>query len=352
MFSEKEKELYSRHFLLEKIGVSGQEKLKKAKVLVVGAGGLGCPILQYLTAAGVGIIGIMDGDFVSVSNLQRQTIFDFEDVGKNKAICAKKHLSKKNPYVKFEIYSEFLTKENALKIFGKYDLIVDGTDNFESRYLINDAAVICKNPFVFGAIHKFEGQISVFNYKKSGTYRCLFPNPPSKNKMPNCSEIGVLGILPGIVGCLQANEVLKIICNLEGILSDKLLCINALNLSQHMISFSKNPKINIEKLSDNTIFCSRKNNFEKYCIDKKTLKEKLNSKKPPILLDVRNLEERKRNNLGGIHIPLQELEAKKNLLKKDAHIIIYCKSGQRSQKALQILLKYFPNKKLQILREM
>ena len=350
MFSEGEKALYSRHFLLDKIGVLGQEKLKRAKVLVVGAGGLGCPILQYLTAAGVGTLGIMDGDLVSVSNLQRQVLFAFQDVGKNKAICAEKHLAAKNPYVVFEVYPEFLSSQNALKIFQKYDIIVDGTDNFQTRYLSNDAAVLTGKPLVFGAIFQFEGQVSVFNYKGGATYRCLFPKPPQPNSVPNCSEIGVLGVLPGIVGCLQANETLKIICDLEGILSGTLLALGALDLSQQKICFSKNTSIKIENLSDYEAFCGAKNDFEKYVIDKKDLKKNLQSQSPATLLDVRTLQERTENHIGGIHIPLQELEQNIALLKAEKHIVTYCQSGQRSMQALQILLKYFPDKKLQSLK--
>ena len=261
MFSKEENAQYNRHFILDLIGIKGQKKLKKSKVLVIGAGGLGCPILQYLTAAGVGTIGIIDKDTVDQSNLQRQILFSIDDIGNPKASCAAKRLQQLNPFVTFKTYIEFLSSENALELFSEYDIIVDGSDNFQTRYLSNDAAVLTNKPLVFGAIFKFEGQVSVFNYNNGPTYRCLFPTPPSANSIPNCSDVGVLGVLPGIIGCLQANETLKIICELDEVLSGKLLSFNALNLQQNILKFSKNKDIHITELIDYDLFCGiEKNN--------------------------------------------------------------------------------------------
>ena len=210
---------YSRHLILNEIGEIGQKKLKASKVLVIGAGGLGCPILQYLTAAGVGTIGIVDFDTVDKTNLQRQILYTHKDIGAFKAEVAANRLAELNPFVNFKIYVEKLTNKNASNLFSSYDIVVDGSDNFPTRYLINDAAVLANKPVVFGSIYKFEGQVTVFNYQNGPTYRCLFPNPPQPSTVPNCSEIGVLGVLPGIIGSIQANEVIKIICEIGQVLS-------------------------------------------------------------------------------------------------------------------------------------
>ncbi|MEI6866341.1 molybdopterin-synthase adenylyltransferase MoeB [Flavicella sp.] len=342
MFSKKEKQQYNRHFILDSIGVEGQIKLKKSKVLVVGAGGLGCPILQYLTAAGVGTIGIIDNDIVDQSNLQRQILFSIDDIGKPKATAAAIRLTKLNPYIQFKTYISFLSSENALDIFSKYDIIVDGSDNFQTRYLTNDAAVLTNKPLVFGAVFKFEGQISVFNYKNGPTYRCLFPDPPKANSIPNCSDIGVLGVLPGIIGCYQANEVLKIICGIGEIMSGKLLSLNTLNLQQNILKFNKNPNIKIDKLIDYDVFCGIKS-YDNTEIDSKRLKEKLETE-DVLLIDVRKLMEREHFNIGGTHIPLHQLQQRLTELAKADNIVFYCQVGQRSLIASQILKEKYPTK--------
>jgi adenylyltransferase/sulfurtransferase len=232
ILTNEEKKQYDRHLILDEIGVEGQLKLKQAKVLIVGAGGLGCPVLQYLTAAGVGTLGIIDDDVVTQSNLQRQILYTLDDVGLSKAETAAKRLSRLNPFIVFNVHNEKLTRENAVSLFQGYDIIVDGSDNFATRYLTNDAAVIAKKPLVYGAVFKFEGQVSVFNYFGSGTYRCLYPSPPKPEEAPNCSQIGVLGVLPGIIGSLQANETIKIICGIGVVLSNKLLVFNVLTMHQ------------------------------------------------------------------------------------------------------------------------
>ena len=240
MLTEKEKYRYSRHLLLDKVGEDGQEKLKAAKVLVIGAGGLGCPILQYLTAAGVGTIGIIDFDTVDETNLQRQVLFTKDDIGKNKALIAASRLNQLNEFVNFNIHAEKLTNANALGLFVDYDIIVDGTDNFSTRYLVNDACVLADRPLVYGAIYKFEGQVSVFNYKGGPTYRCLFPEPPEAGVVPNCSEIGVIGVLPGLIGTQQANEVIKLILGIGEPLSGKLAVYDALQASQLVLDIARN----------------------------------------------------------------------------------------------------------------
>ena len=242
---------YNRHIILSEIGQAGQDKISSAKVLIIGAGGLGCPIALYLTAAGVGTLGIIDFDTVEISNLQRQVLYGTSTLGKNKAIAAKERLEDLNDDISIVAYPEKLTHKNAIDLFNQYDIIVDGTDNFETRYLVNDACIIANKPFVFGAIYKFEGQISVFNYKNGPSYRCVFPNPPEKGSVPNCSEIGVLGVLPGIIGTMQANEVLKMILELGNTLSGKLLCYNALTLQNSILKIKKSEAIIQSILKDN-----------------------------------------------------------------------------------------------------
>src|ERR1700751_3643008 len=196
---------YARHIILSEIGLDGQQKLKQARVLVIGAGGLGCPVLQYLTAAGVGTIGIVDFDKVDDSNLQRQVLYSTEDVGEAKAQIAKEKLGRQNPYINLIAHVTQITSANALEIISLYDIVVDGSDNFATRYLVNDACVILNKPMVSGAIYKFEGQVSVFNYNNGPTYRCIFPEPPGEDESPNCADIGVIASLPGIIGTIQAN---------------------------------------------------------------------------------------------------------------------------------------------------
>jgi molybdopterin/thiamine biosynthesis adenylyltransferase/rhodanese-related sulfurtransferase len=345
MFSTAEKKHYQRHLILDKIGILGQQKIKNTKVLVIGAGGLGCPILQYLTAAGIGTIGIVDNDHVTQSNLQRQVLFSYDDIGKPKVACAKERLMKLNPHITIETYMCFLTSKNAIGLFQQYDIIVDGSDNFQTRYLSNDAAVLMKKPLVFGAIFKFEGQVSVFNYKNGPTYRCLFPNPPSPSSIPNCSDIGVLGVLPGIIGCYQANEVLKIACNIGEVLSGQLLSINSLNLQQNRITFSKNNTLQIEKLIDYEVFCGLPKKH-KTDISPEELKQ-LISNKNLCLVDVRKTMEREHFHIGGIHIPLHELQQRILELTDKETLVFYCQVGQRSRFATDIAKEKYPQKNIQ-----
>jgi len=326
---------YSRHIILPEIGLEGQEKLKQAKVLVIGAGGLGCPVLQYLTAAGVGTIGIIDFDRVEESNLQRQILYSVGDIGKYKAEVAKEKLSKQNPYINLTSHISHLTSSNAIEVISNYDIIVDGSDNFATRYLVNDACVFLKKPLVFGSIFKFDGQVSVFNYKDGPTYRCLYPDPPANGEVPNCAEIGVIGVLPGIIGTLQANEVIKIITGIGEVLSGRLLAFDALSVQFNtfdIVAHAENKKIN--KLIDYDIFCG--NSKE---ISAEELKQKINSKEDFQLVDVRELAEYQIKNIGGTLIPLGELAANINKLNIEKETIIHCASGVRSKKAVIFLLE-------------
>ncbi len=251
MFSKSELKRYNRHIILSEIGLKGQEKLKLAKVLVIGAGGLGCPVLQYLTAAGIGIIGICDFDTVDESNLQRQILFDTQDIGKPKAKIAAQKLLELNPHIKITIHNVKLEKSNIISIFNNYDIIVDATDNFPTRFLISDACVILNKIHVFGAIYKFEGQISVFNYKNGSTYRCLIPEEPPTSFETTSSNFGVIGVLPGIIGTYQANEVIKIITETGIVLSDKILLIDVLKMEHNIIKIKRNKKsTNITELGN------------------------------------------------------------------------------------------------------
>jgi len=340
MLLEKEKKRYLRHVLLEEVGEEGQLKLKHAKVLVIGAGGLGCPVLQYLTAAGVGKLGIIDDDLVDNSNLQRQILFSEKDVGELKIRAAKKRLQQMNSNIKIIIYNTRLTKKNALHLFSKYDIIVDGSDNFSTKYLANDAAVLANKPLVFGSIFKFEGQVSVFNYQNGPTYRCLFPQPTSSEKMPSCSETGVLGILPGIIGNLQANEVLKMILGIGNVLSGKLLLFDTLKMQTLVLPFNRNWEKRDTKLEELNFSC------ESIPIVSVSYQEYLKSQDSFTLLDVRNREERELYSFDGLHIPLPELENRYSELAPEDNLLIYCASGKRSLKAISILDRLFPEKKI------
>ena len=330
MSLSKEEQLhYNRHLILDDIGDTGQLKLKQANVLVIGAGGLGCPILQYLAGAGVGTVGIIDDDTIDISNLHRQILYTYDDIGKFKANVAAAKLSRLNPFIKFEVHLKKVTSKNALSLFSKYDIIVDGTDNFPTRYLVNDAAVLTNKPLVFGSIFKFDGQISVFNYKNGPTYRCLYPSPPSNNQGMNCSDIGVLGVLPGIMGSLQANEVLKIILGLGTVLSGQLLTFDARSSKQLILKFEKHTTLHIEKLeADYENFCGISEiDFQNYQANKSNYN----------VLDVRTLYERQQHVIDSIHIPLDELIKRLDEIPQDKALLVYCKTGARSKAAIAVL---------------
>lgn len=331
---------YNRQIILPEIGVEGQRKLIDARVLVIGAGGLGCPILQYLVAAGVGNIGIVDADVVSISNLQRQILYTVSDVGKQKVVVAKAHLLAQNPDAKIDIYPVMLHSSNVLDIFQNYDFVIDGSDNFATRYLVNDACVIQKKAFVSGSIFKFEGQISVFNYQNGPTYRCLYPEPPAAGSVPNCSEIGVIGTLAGIIGTMQAAEAIKIITGAGEVLSGKLLLFDMLTMRSQIIKFKaieSNKKI-IE-LIDYQEFCGDFSNDLTQNIDAETLQSWIDEPRDFQLIDVRNPHEFERDNIGGDNIPLDDLLESIPQLDFKKPIVFCCQTGLRSAKALEILTK-------------
>jgi adenylyltransferase/sulfurtransferase len=325
---------YNRHIILPEIGTEGQEKLKAARVLMIGAGGLGCPALQYLAAAGVGTIGIVDDDIVDESNLQRQILYSIADIGKLKADVAVERLSAQNPFVVFKKYTVRLSKENAIDIIKGYDIIVDGTDNFPTRYLINDACVILSKPLIFGSVFKFEGQVAVFNYLGSATYRCLYPEPPANDEVPNCSDIGVIGVLPGITGLLQANEVIKIVTGTGEVLSNKLLRFNALQMTFDVFAFNKiSANDEIINFADYETFCD----VAVKEISVEQLKEKINKHEQLQIIDVREPAEYAIKNIGGTLIPLNELGQSLEKIKRDMPVVVHCQSGVRSKKAVELL---------------
>lgn len=333
MLTQREKDRYGRQTILPEIGMEGQLQLKAAKVLIIGAGGLGCPVLQYLAAAGVGTIGIADYDKVEASNLQRQILYTGEDIGKYKVVVAKEKAVSINPFILINAHVVNVTKENVLSLIGGYDIIVDGSDNFATRYLLNDACVMMNKPLVFGSILKFEGQVSVFNYRNGPTYRCIFTEQPAPNEMPNCAVIGVVATLPGIVGTLQANEVIKMIIGIGEVLSGRLLVINALTMQTQCFSFSAidNNKL-ITHLGTYTYDCEPMVSS----INLDELAQLLQTEKIQ-LVDVREPKEHADFNIGGVNIPLSQVASDARLSRTDHTIVFYCASGIRSKKAVEIL---------------
>jgi molybdopterin/thiamine biosynthesis adenylyltransferase len=333
--TEEENIRYNRQLILSSWGAEAQEKMKASRVLVIGAGGLGCPVLSYLVAAGVGNIAIMDYDKVEVSNLQRQVIYDMSDLGKNKALAASQKLKAFNPLVNIETIEKGLEKANALEIISGYDVVVDATDNFETRYLINDGCILLNKPFVFASILGFEGQVSVFNYKTGPTYRCIYPEPPGKENAPNCNENGVIGALAGVIGSIQANEVLKIITGVGDILSGKLLVVDLLNNKFSKLTIptiAKNKEI--KSLGDYNIVC---NNEPVNFISKNNFAGKF-SQVPHLSVDVSDEYEFVPIEAGAKNIPLYEIE-NHDFETKDIPIVLYCKSGLRSKQAALLLAK-------------
>lgn len=338
VFNKAEQQHYSRQLLLPGFGPEKQARLKAGKVLVVGAGGLGCPALLYLAGAGVGTLGIVDGDTVDQSNLHRQGLYTTDDLGANKAQAAAQHLRQHNPHIQYRVYDMALTPDNALAWLSNYDIIVDGTDNFATRYLINDACVILNKPFVYGSVLTYEGQFCVFNYQGGPTYRCLFPKPPLPGQVPSCAESGVLGVLPGLVGMWQATAVIKILTGLGEVHSGKLRTWNLLDHTQHTLE--------IPVVADNKTLCQL-SDYKAFCGDPSpsipeitidTLKAQL-MHEAPFLLDVREAAEVAAFSIGGIHLPLHSLPRHLHSLPRERDIVVVCQSGQRSKKAAHILLE-------------
>jgi sulfur-carrier protein adenylyltransferase/sulfurtransferase len=346
-------ERYSRHLILPEVGLEGQKKLKAASILCVGTGGLGSPLLLYLAAAGVGRLGIVDFDVVDFSNLQRQVIHGTSWVGKPKIESAKNRILEINPYCQVDLYETQFTSENALKIAEPYDMIIDGTDNFPTRYLVNDTCVLLNKPNVYGSIFRFEGQATVFNYEGGPNYRDLYPEPPPPGLVPSCAEGGVLGILPGIIGVIQATEAIKIILGQGTTLSGRLLLFNALDMKFRELKLRPNPvRPVIEKLIDYEMFCGipqakAAEAEQQAAIPEMTvtdLKQVLDSgAKDYVLLDVRNPNEYEIARIpGSVLVPLPDIEngqgvEKVRSLLNGHHLIVHCKMGGRSMKALGIL---------------
>ncbi len=352
MLSKQELGRYQRHFNLPDFGIESQEKLKKAKVLVVGAGGLGAPLLQYLTAVGIGTIGVVDFDIVDESNLHRQVLFGGNDVGKSKTKVAIQKLKSQNPFVNFIEFEEALDSNNALNIINEFDIIADGTDNFPTRYLVNDACVILGKVNVYASIFRYEGQISVFNYREEDgdrgpNFRDLFMEPPHPDSVPNCAEGGVLGVLPGIVGSMQAAEVIKIITGVGTPLSSKLLLIDVASNANRVFKIKKNPEnqfrtsnANELKLIDYEEFCGiKKNNMssEIKSITVNELGEKLKNKEDIQLIDVREKHEYEIAQIGGELMPLSEITQHIGKIREEGMVVVHCRSGARSADVIRYL---------------
>src|SRR5919202_4163656 len=351
--TKEEYERYSRHLILPQVGLEGQKRLKAASVLCIGSGGLGSPLLLYLAAAGVGRLGLVDFDVVDSSNLQRQVIHSTSWVGKPKIESAKNRILEINPSCQVDLYEELLSSENALEIMKPYDIVVDGTDNFPTRYLVNDACVLSGKPNVYGSIFGFEGQATVFNYEGGPNYRDLYPEPPPPGMVPSCAEGGVLGILPGIIGLIQATETVKIIIRQGTTLSGRLLLYNALEMTFRQLKLRPNPERPvIDKLIDYDQFCGvthakeeeAKRQKEMLEITVQELKQLFDKgAKDFVLLDVRNPNEYEIASIpGSVLLPLSEIEngqgvEKVKELLNGGRLIAHCKSGMRPPKALGIL---------------
>jgi sulfur-carrier protein adenylyltransferase/sulfurtransferase len=354
-FSKEELARYNRHIIIPGFGIEAQQKLKAAKVLVIGSGGLGSPVLLYLAAAGVGTIGIVDFDVVDDSNLQRQVLFGVNEIGKPKVEAARRRLETLNPYIKLNVYNTHLNAQNALDILKDYDVIADGTDNFPTRYLVNDAAVLLGKPNIYASIFQFEGQVSVFNYRNAAgepgpNYRDLYPTPPPPGLVPSCAEGGVLGVLPGIIGSLQALEVIKVITGVGETLSGRFYIFDALNFESRTFTIRRrddNP-INgnnptITALIDYEQFCGMRA-VEEAPLKEITAKElydwQVRGEKFQ-LIDVRELHEFEIVNIGGELIPLATVSDNSDRISRDQHVVVHCKMGGRSAKAIRELQEKF-----------
>ncbi len=343
---------YSRHLMLPEVNLEGQKKLKAAKVLLVGTGGLGSPLALYLAAAGVGTLGLVDFDVVDLTNLQRQIVHGTKDVGRPKMISAKETIADINPNVEVLGYEERFTSENAMEIARPFDIIIDGTDNFPTRYLTNDVSVLLGKPNVYGSIFRFEGQASVFWAEKGPCYRCLYPEPPPPGLVPSCAEGGVLGVLPGIVGCIQATEAIKLILGIGSPLVGRLLLFNALKMQFRELKLQKDPGCpicgtnrTITELIDYEAFCGIRGEEteaqpveESEEISVRELKTRIDSGEKLMIVDVREPHEYAIARIPGTTlIPLGQIAERSGELDKNAEIILHCRSGKRSAEALGIL---------------
>lgn len=316
---------YDRQITLDEVGVSGQEKLRKASVLIIGVGGLGCPAAQYLVGAGIGKIGLMDHDKVSISNLHRQVLYNESDIGKSKALVAQEKLQQLNSEIEIVAIEEALSIENAEKLFRQYDIILDGTDNFETKYLINDACILADKPWVYASIYKNEGQLSIFNYQAGPSYRCLFPKTTRQNV--SCEATGVLGVVPGIFGMLQAMEVLKIVLGAGNVLSGKMKLSNLLTGSEQILKLQKREE-EIEKIKENGII--------------PVIIECKISDDSKLYLDIREIFEQPRiTSEKVIQIPMSDLDERLWEIPKEEEVFVFCQSGNRSKKLVDLLKAEF-----------
>lgn len=353
-FSKEELERYSRHLIIPEFNIEGQRKLKQSKVLVIGSGGLGSPLLLYLAAAGVGTIGIVDFDVVDESNLQRQVLFGVDDVGKPKVEAARERISKLNPHIDIITYNTQITSENALDIIRDFDVVADGTDNFPTRYLVNDACVLLDKVNVYASIFRFEGQCSVFNYEgedgdRGPNYRDLFPEPPPPGLVPSCAEGGVIGVLPGILGTLQANEVIKVISGVGETLSGRLFILDAASFMTRTLKVMKNPS---NPLTGDSPTQTTLIDYEQFCgIGTTDRAEKIEVKEIDVfelsklrqdgteyqLVDVREPYEFEIANLEGDLMPLKSIGDFASRISRDKKVVVHCRSGVRSAKAIKTL---------------
>jgi molybdopterin/thiamine biosynthesis adenylyltransferase/rhodanese-related sulfurtransferase len=342
---------YSRHLMIPEVGMEGQRKLKQSSVLIVGTGGLGSPVALYLAAAGIGRIGLVDYDVVDSSNLQRQVIHGSANINQLKVESARQRMVDLNPYIQVDIYNQVFDSTNAEEISSGYDLLVDGTDNFPTRYLVNDLAVISSKPYIYGSIFRFEGQVSVFDAQHGPCYRCLFPDPPPPYLVPSCSQAGVFGVLPGTIGTLQATEVLKIILGIGETLVGKLLLYDALDSSLQTIRLRKNPNCKvcgpnpqITHLIDYDAYCGvptrdrPENHHTIYDLEPAQVARKIEQGESIKLLDVREPVELQISQISGaINIPVGELAQRLDELDPDQEYVLFCRTGVRSERALGIL---------------
>ncbi len=348
--TQREISRYSRHLLLPEVGIEGQRKLKQAKVLIVGAGGLGSPVSLYLAAAGVGTLGIVDFDIVDETNLQRQILYTTEDVGKPKLERAKKRLQALNPEITIKTYETPLTSENALEIIKDYDIVIDGTDNYPTRYLVNDACVLLNKPNVYGSIFRFDGQASVFWAEKGPCYRCLYAEPPPPGLVPSCAEGGVLGVLPGLIGAIQATEAIKLIIGEGEPLIGRLLILDALDMRFREVKLEKNPQCpicgenpTIKELIDYEQFCGISPTPTEHLgssdeITPEQLAQLLQNGVPIQLIDVREPHERKISKIEpSLLIPLAMIPEQAKALDRERLTVVYCRTGGRSARATEIL---------------
>ncbi len=341
-FFPAERQRYRRHLQLAEIGEAGQQCLRQARVLVVGAGGLGCPILQYLAAAGVGTLGLADADKVELTNLPRQILYGTEDVGQLKVEAAARSLRRLNELATYELHPIRVAPDNVRELVAGYDVVVDGSDNFPTRYLLNDACVSLGKPLVSGAIYKFEGQVSVFNYEGGPTYRCLFPEQPSAAEAPDCNTTGVLNVLPGLIGTVQATETLKVILGLGDVLSGRLWLLDTLSFQSRTLRFKRDPvqsQINLDTANPADYFdASCAPTISDSTITANDLRMLLAAPEPPLLLDVRGpLEHARRHLPGAVLLPLPQLAARAAEVPRHHPVVVYCQSGVRSAQAVELL---------------